>query len=31
MNFEDIAAEIHRIITGRKENKHAVKQPTEIF
>ena len=26
MDFEDIASEIHRIITGRKENKHAVKQ-----
>jgi hypothetical protein len=27
INFEDIASEIHRIITGRKENKPAVQQP----
>ena len=31
MDFEDIASEIHRIITGRKENKHAVKQLAEIL
>lgn len=31
MDFEDIAFEIHRIITGRKENKHAVKQLSEIL
>ena len=31
MNFEEIASEIHRIITGRKENKHAVKQLDEIL
>ena len=31
MDFEDIASEIHRIITGRKENKHAVKQMAEIL
>ena len=31
MDFEDIASEIHRIITGRKENKHAVQQMAEIL
>ena len=31
MDFEDIASEIHRIITGRQENKHAVKQIAEIL
>jgi hypothetical protein len=31
MDFEDIASEIHRIITGRKENKHTVKQLAEIL
>ena len=31
MDFEYIAAEIHRIITGRKENKHAVRQIAEIL
>ena len=31
MEFEDMASEIHRIITGRKENKHAVRQIAEIL
>lgn len=31
MDFEDMASEIHRIITGRKENKHAVRQIAEIL
>ena len=31
MDFEDIASEIHRIITGRKENKQAVRQMAEIL
>jgi hypothetical protein len=31
MDFEDMASEIHRIITGRKENRHAVQQIAEIL
>jgi hypothetical protein len=31
MDFKDMASEIHRIITGRKENKHAVQQMAEIL
>jgi len=31
MDFEDITPEIHRIITGRKENKHAVQKMAEIL
>ena len=31
MDFEDMASEIHRIITGRKENKRAVQQIAEIL
>jgi len=31
MDFEEMASEIHRIITGRKENKHAVQKIASIL
>ena len=31
MDFEDIALEVHRIITGGKENKHAAQKMAEIL
>ena len=31
MDFEDITPWIHRIITGRKENKHAAQKMAEIL
>jgi hypothetical protein len=31
MEFEEIASEIHRIITGRKENKQAVQKIAAIL
>ena len=31
MEYDEIAAEIHRIITGRKENKHAVQKIASIL
>jgi hypothetical protein len=31
MEFNEIAAEIHRLVTGRKENKHAVQKMSSIL
>ncbi len=31
MEYDDIAAEIHRIVTGRKKNKHAVQKMASIL
>lgn len=31
MDFEDIASEIHRVVTGRKENKQAVQKMAAIL
>ena len=31
MDFEDIASEIHRVVTGRKENKKAVQKMAAIL